>query len=271
MVSPPRRFCQLALTRVPEGFCTESQPCRRPGPFSGPSRRPCSPGRWSPPWCSPYLPGRSFTELHPLLAFTSSPRPVLQRLPASPSASPARASTDHPGVLGHPASRFRSALTWLRFTSHITWTRAGRARWSGRRKARRRNVSFEGLSSPVVGLPCGKRLSRSWPDLRRLRCGCSRLLGYLLPPRRVAPSRSSSLHLYYARCEANEATVLGLRLFLRDRLGTRRIRGLPPSVRHLPWSSFPFSALRTSSRTQGPAIPAAERHPLSVFLRPSGV
>jgi len=181
VVSPPRRFCQLTLTRVPEGFCTESQPCRRHGPFSGPSRRPCSPGRSSPPWCSPSLPGTSFTEVHPLLAFSSSPRPVLQRLPASPSASPARASTDHPGVLGHPVRRFRSALAWLRFASHITWTRAGQARWSGRRKARRRNVSFEGLSSPVVGSPCGQRLSRSWPDLRRLRCGCSRLLGLPAP------------------------------------------------------------------------------------------
>ena len=78
VVSPPRRFCQLALTRVPEGFCTESQPCRRRGPFSGTPRRPCSPGRSPPPWCSPSLLGSSFTELHPLLAFTSLARTSLR-------------------------------------------------------------------------------------------------------------------------------------------------------------------------------------------------
>lgn len=271
MVSPPRRFCQLALTRVPEGFCTESQPCRRRGPFSGPSRRPCSPGRCSPPWCSPYLPGRSFTELHPLLAFTSSPRPTFSVFPQVRRRLPlARAPTT---LAFWAIQRAASAAPWLGSDSLLTSPGPERDKPDGPDAARlrRRNVSFEGLSSPVVGYPCGQRLSRSWPDLRRLRCGCSRLLGYLLPPRRVAPSRSFNPHLYYARREANEATVLGLRLFLRDRLGTRRIRGLPPSVRHLPWSSCPFSALRTSSRTQGPAIPAAERHPLSVFRRPSGV
>lgn len=145
VVSPPRRFCQLTLARVPEGFCTESQPSRLRQPFSGSRRRPCSLGRLPPSWCSPYLPGRSCSELHPLMAFSSSPRPVLQRLPASPSASPARASTDHPGVLGHPNRRSRSALAWLRFSSHITWTKRDKPVGPDAAKLRRRNCSFEGL------------------------------------------------------------------------------------------------------------------------------
>lgn len=157
-VSPPRRFCQLALTRVPEGFCTESQPSRLTAPFSGSVSRPCSPGRSSPPWCSPNLPGSAFTALHPLMAFASSPRRVLQRLPASPSASLARASTDHRGVSGHRARCFRGDLAWLQTSSHITWTRAGRARWSGRRKAAAtpfglRRTLITGRWSPLRATP----------------------------------------------------------------------------------------------------------------------
>lgn len=87
-VSPPRRFCQLALTRVPEGFCTESQPSRLTAPFSGSVSRPCSPGRSSPPWCSPNLPGSAFTALHPLMAFASSPGTSPRGRPSASSRKP---------------------------------------------------------------------------------------------------------------------------------------------------------------------------------------